>query len=134
MPLFLEIFFICQFLLSQNSMFHVQFSWVKILYFFSLCTILSKTHIVLHTHTHTQNKNNNLGLKHFSSFMFEVVQNSFLNFKKSSNFSLNILEKSKYVIFLFSQLNPNKNCRVMICSPSPKDLGYEPNEPNTINL
>ena len=25
-------------------------------------------------------------------------------------------------------------CRVMICSPSPKELGYEPNEPNTINL
>ena len=22
----------------------------------------------------------------------------------------------------------------MICSPSPKDLGYEPNEPNIMNL
>ena len=27
-----------------------------------------------------------------------------------------------------------ENCRVTICSLSPKDLGYEPNEPNTINL
>ena len=26
------------------------------------------------------------------------------------------------------------NCRVMICSPSPKNQGYEPNEPNTMNL
>ena len=26
------------------------------------------------------------------------------------------------------------NCRVTICSPSPKDLEYEPNEPNTMNL
>ena len=26
------------------------------------------------------------------------------------------------------------NCRVIIRSPSPKDLGYEPNEPNTTNL
>ena len=26
------------------------------------------------------------------------------------------------------------NCRVTICSPSLKDLGYEPNEPNTMNL
>ena len=25
-------------------------------------------------------------------------------------------------------------CRITICSPSPKDLGYEPNEPNTMNL
>ena len=25
-------------------------------------------------------------------------------------------------------------CRVTIRSPSPKDLGYEPNEPNTMNL
>ena len=25
-------------------------------------------------------------------------------------------------------------CRVMIYSPSPEELGYEPNEPNTINL
>ena len=26
------------------------------------------------------------------------------------------------------------NCRVMICSLSPKDLGYEPNESNIMNL
>ena len=25
-------------------------------------------------------------------------------------------------------------CRVTICSPSPEELGYELNEPNTINL
>ena len=39
---------------------------------------------------------------------------------------------------LFKKLTKYKNdyqqCRVMICSPSPKDLGYEPNEPNTMNL
>ena len=28
----------------------------------------------------------------------------------------------------------NSICRVTICSPSPKELGYEPNESNTINL
>ena len=27
-----------------------------------------------------------------------------------------------------------KNCRVSICNPSPEELGYEPNESNTINL
>ena len=26
------------------------------------------------------------------------------------------------------------NCGVTICSPSPKELGYEPNELNTINF
>ena len=26
------------------------------------------------------------------------------------------------------------NCRVTICSPNPKDLGYEPNELNIKNL
>ena len=31
-------------------------------------------------------------------------------------------------------LTDGANCRVTICSPSPKDLGYEPNEPNTMNL
>ena len=93
-------FFYLSILLCQNSLFHEQFSWVKFLYFFSsLCTILSKTHIVLHTHTHTQNNNNNnknknLGLKHFSSFMFGVVQNSFLNFKKSSNSPLIFWKKA----------------------------------------
>ena len=25
-------------------------------------------------------------------------------------------------------------CRVTICSPNPDELGYKPNEPNTINL
>ena len=25
-------------------------------------------------------------------------------------------------------------CRVTICSPNPEELGYKPNEPNTINL
>ena len=25
-------------------------------------------------------------------------------------------------------------CKVTICSPNPKELGYKPNEPNTINL
>ena len=31
-------------------------------------------------------------------------------------------------------LTDGANCRVTICRPSPKDLGYEPNEPNTMNL
>ena len=39
---------------------------------------------------------------------------------------------------LFKKLTKYKNDyqqrRVTICSSSPKDLGYEPNEPNTINL
>ena len=26
------------------------------------------------------------------------------------------------------------SCRVTVCSPSPKELGYEPNESNIINL
>ena len=26
------------------------------------------------------------------------------------------------------------NYKVTICSPNPKELGYKPNEPNTINL
>ena len=30
--------------------------------------------------------------------------------------------------------NNNNNCRITVCSPSPKELGYEPNEPNIINL
>ena len=25
-------------------------------------------------------------------------------------------------------------CRVTNCSPNPKDMGYKPNKPNTINL
>ena len=25
-------------------------------------------------------------------------------------------------------------CRVTICSPNPDELGYKPNDPNTINL
>ena len=29
---------------------------------------------------------------------------------------------------------PKGACRVTNCSPNPKELGYKPNEPNTINL
>ena len=28
----------------------------------------------------------------------------------------------------------NKICRVINCSPNPKEMGYKPNKPNTINL
>ena len=28
----------------------------------------------------------------------------------------------------------NLICRDTVCSPNPKELGYEPKEPNTINL
>ena len=28
----------------------------------------------------------------------------------------------------------NQTCRVTICNPNPKELGYKPNEPNTRNL
>ena len=31
-------------------------------------------------------------------------------------------------------LTDGANCRVTICNPSPKDLGCELNEPNTMNL
>ena len=57
--MFQEIFFffISQFLLSQDSLFHIQLSWIEFLYiFFSLCTILSKN-TVFYTHTHQKKKN-----------------------------------------------------------------------------
>ena len=28
----------------------------------------------------------------------------------------------------------NQTCKVTICNLNPKELGYKPNEPNTINL
>ena len=40
--------------------------------------------------------------------MFEIVHNSSLTFK-SNNSPLSVLKKSKYIILLFFQLNPNEN-------------------------
>ena len=31
-------------------------------------------------------------------------------------------------------LQDHETCRVTNCSPNPKELGYKPNKPNTINL
>ena len=46
-----------------------------------------------------------------------------------------VLPSSTVTLTLAQALPTNgANCRVTICSPSLKDLGYEPNEPNTINL
>ena len=49
-------------------------------------------------------------------------QNKNKNKKKTKKFSLTTL-------LLF-----NKICRVINCSPNPKEMGYKPNKPNTINL
>ena len=44
--------------------------------------------------------------------------------------------KEWFVLNLKTQALPidGVNCRVTICSPSPKEMRYEPNKPNTINL
>ena len=52
---------------------------------------------------------------------------------KKSNVNLILVEQNSIIDFL-KKKNYNALYRVTICSPSPKDLGYEPNEPNTMNL
>ena len=44
---------------------------------------------------------------------------------KIDNFDIAIKQKSYIYIY---------NRRVTNCSPNPKELGYKPNKPNTINL
>ena len=43
---------------------------------------------------------------------------------------------SSIVALILAQALPTDgaNCRVTICNPTPTDLGYESNEPNTMNL
>ena len=45
----------------------------------------------------------------------------------SSRLGVVILNQFFYIILYYI-------CRVTNCSPNPKELGYKPNEPNTINL
>ena len=49
---------------------------------------------------------------------------------------MNLVLPSSTITLTLAQALPTDgaNCRVTICSLSPKDLGYEPNEPNTMNL
>ena len=47
-------------------------------------------------------------------------------------------KKEEVVHILFKkcthEINLLHNCRVTVCNPNPEELGYKPNEPNTINL
>ena len=63
-------------------------------------------------------------------FTFHLYEGQIKRLISREDYGIDIL----YNQILICNSNSNYICRVTICSPRPKDLGYELNEPNTMNL
>ena len=62
-----------------------------------------------------------------------------VRYSKRSGYLCLLKKKKKEVVHILfkkctHEINLLHNCRVTVCNPNPEELGYKPNEPNTINL
>ena len=64
-----------------------------------------------------------------------TTNNPYLYSQFTFKYSIDMFKFLIYVsdLIFYGNMN-NDNCRVTICNPNPEELGYKPNELNTINL